>query len=152
MTVAHKTWNTRSITVNPHIMYKLPGRGKLQFYVNTSSMWNEMLKTEDHRAVYRRMKDALMPNNDGVLITVHDYDTNEASNSCYTVYADTLTFTTVNKDGSITEDLRTAGLMFHLELAEGVNLPADYVLRFHLFDERTFGIHPNGQLIKDFLI
>ena len=154
MTVQHKTWNTGSILVNPHIMYKLPAKGKLQFYVNTSSMWNEMVKTEDHRAVYRRMKDALMPNNDEVLVTVHDCDINsltDVSDSGYNVFGDTLTFTTVNKDGSITEDLRTAGLMFHLELAEGVNLPDDRVLKFHLFDERTFGIHPNGQVIKDFL-
>ena len=153
MTVAHKTWNTGSILVNPHIMYKLPDKGKLQFYVNCSSMWDQLLHTDDHRSVYRRTKEALMPNNDEVLITVHDSDVNQGTGeSGYTVYADTLTFTTVNKDGSITEDLRTAGLMFHLELAEGVDLHADRCLRFHLFDEHTFGIHPNGQVIKDFLL
>ena len=143
MTVAHKTWNTGSILINPHIMYKLPEKGKLQFYVNCSSMWDQMLDTDDHRSVYRRLKESLMPNNDEVMITTHDYDVNNG---------DTLTFTTVNKDGSITEDLRTAGLMFHLELPEGKNLDADRCLRFHLFDERTFSIQPNGQAIKDYLL
>ena len=143
MTVAHKTWNTGSILINPHIMYKLPDKGKLQFYVNCSSMWDQMLDTDDHRSVYRRLKESLMPNNDEVMITTHDYDVNNG---------DTLTFTTVNKDGSITEDLRTAGLMFHLELPEGKNLDADRCLRFHLFDERTFSIQPNGQAIKDYLL
>ena len=154
MTVQHMAWNTGSLLVNPHIMYKLPAKGKLQFYVNTSSMWNEMLKTEDHRSVYRRMKEAMMPNNDEVLITVHDVDVNDKtaeSDSGYNFYADTLTFTTVNKDGSITEDMRTAGLMWHLEFEKGITLPDNRVIKFHLFDERTFGIQPNGQMTKDYL-
>ena len=153
MTVAHKTWNTGSILINPHIMYKLPDKAKLQYFVNCSSMWDQMLETNESRSVYRRMKESLMPNNDEVMITVHDYDrNNNDGESGYTIYGDTLTFTTVNKDGSITEDIRTAGLIFHLELPEAVDLDADRCLRFHLFDERTFAIHPNGQAIKDYLL
>ena len=140
------------ITKNPHIFYKLPAGAKCEFQVNGTSMYR--YKVEKTRDVYRRMKDSLMPNNSDRLLTLTDLDHNDTTvnaESGYTIYADTLTFTAVDKDGSVSMDNRQAAVTFHLELPVDKDLPADKLFRLHLWDTRTFTIQPSGQLSKDFI-
>ena len=51
----HKTYNTGSITINPHIMYKLPNGGKTQFLLHSSSMYDTMLDASKPREIYKRL-------------------------------------------------------------------------------------------------
>ena len=140
------------ITKNPHIFYKLPKGSKCEFLVNGTSMHREKLhRTRD---VYRRIHNSLMPNNDGRLLTLSDLDINDtadAAESGYTIYADTLTFTAVSADGSVSMDNRSAAVTFHLELPVDKDLPDNRLLRLHAWDTRTFAINPSGQLSKDFM-
>ena len=95
-----------------------------------------------------------MPNNDYRLIKLTDYEINdvsEASEPGYSIYADTLTFTARDKDGSISMDNRSANVTFYLEITVDKDLLRQRQFRIHLFDTRTFAIQPSGQISRDFI-
>ena len=98
-------------------------------------MYDTMLDTSKPREIYKRLDENLMPNNSQCLINIVDYDVNSTSddaNCGYTIYVDTLTFTGRNPDGTITENSRNAGLIYHIEFNPGITISDQYAIIFHL--------------------
>ena len=140
-----------TITSNPWIMPKLPKDAKWKISVNNgSSEPNPYVNT---RQLYDQFQKTLLINNPKPLISRYDYQVNDKTNASdcqYNMYCETLTYTSMNRDGSLCLDTRQASVTIEIEIAVGPNLGADNELLVHKFDTRRCAFQPNGVIIRDF--
>ena len=140
-----------TLLTNPWIMPKLPRGAKWKISVNNGS--NEPNPYQNTRQHYDQLQKSLLANNPRPLISRYDYQVNDKTNASdcqYNMYCETLTYTSMNRDGSLCLDTRQASVTIEIELPPGPNLGAGSEMLVHKFDTRRFAFQPNGVIIRDF--
>eukprot|EP00794_Sanderia_malayensis_P014684 gene14683-biopygen11781 len=115
----HRRARLGDITMNPYRSADFTG--EWIFLINSSNIRKVRLKTQSE--AYDALRETINPDLNNPLVTRDDF---LVTNSGYSQYADTLTFTCLQQNQRLSEDQRSAGLSLYLKVPNNGNLPGQH--------------------------